>query len=150
MLALAFAPFAYIACGKYEQANSYLDELVILADDKGALFWKALGQAYQGCIMALTGHSSKAVQLINSGIAGYRSTGATVYSPLHLSILANAFAEIGQFDDALRCIDEAVTLIETSKERWWQSEVNRAAGEVALKLPEPDAQKAEKYFQSCS
>jgi class 3 adenylate cyclase/predicted ATPase len=146
MLALAFAQFSYIACGKYARANSNLDELAALAGEKGALFWKALGQAYRGCIMALTGQSSEAAQLIDSGIAGYRSTGATVYAPLHLSILANAFTKLGRVDDALRCIDEAVTLIETSKERWWQAEVNRAAGEVALKLPEPDAQKAERYF----
>jgi predicted ATPase len=136
----------YIACGKYALANSNLDELATLADEKGALFWKALGQVYRGCIMALTSQSSEAARLINSGIAGYRSTGATVYAPLHLSILANAFIELGRYDDALRSIDEALTLIETSKERWWQAEVNRAAGELTVKLPGPDPQKAERYF----
>ncbi len=145
MLALAFV-HPPIACGKYALANSRLDELAVLADEKGASYWNALGQAYRGCIRALTGQSSEAAQLITSGIAGYRSTGATVYAPLHLSILASAFSELGQFDDALRCIDEAITLIETTKERWWEAEVNRAAGELALKLPDSDAKKAERYL----
>ena len=37
--------------------------------------------------------------------------------------------------------------MERNKERWFEAEVNRAAGEVALMSPEPDAAKAEIYFE---
>ena len=37
--------------------------------------------------------------------------------------------------------------VETTKERMWEAEVNRMAGEIALKSPEPDAVKAEAYFE---
>ena len=37
--------------------------------------------------------------------------------------------------------------VETTKESWYEAEVNRVAGEVALKMPERDAAKAEAYFQ---
>ena len=67
--------------------------------------------------------------------------------PLYLSYLARAYAELGQFDDAWRCIGEAMTAMETTKERWCEAEVNRIAGEIALKSPEPDAAKAEAYFE---
>ena len=67
--------------------------------------------------------------------------------PLWLSYLTRAYAELGQFDDAWRCIDEAMTAMETTKEKWWEAEVHRTAGEIALKLPEPDAVKAEAYFE---
>ena len=69
-----------------------------------------------------------------------------MWAPLHLSFLTGAYATLGQFDDAWRCIGEAVTAVETTKERWCQAEVNRTAGEVALREPEPDAAKAEAYF----
>ena len=36
--------------------------------------------------------------------------------------------------------------VERSKEKWCEAEVHRVAGEVALKSPAPDAEKAEKYF----
>jgi predicted ATPase len=61
-------------------------------------------------------------------------------------ILAKAQAELGQFDDAWRCIEEAITHIETTKERWWEAEVNRIAGEIVLQATEPKAAKAEAYF----
>ena len=122
-------------------------KLVALADEKGALFWKALGMLKQGCLFALTGKASDAVQMITSGITALRSTGATLWMPLYLSYLARAYAELGQFDDAWRCIGEAMTAVETTKERWCEAEINRMAGEIALMSPEPDTAKAEAYFE---
>ena len=101
----------------------------------------------QGCVFALTGKASDAVHMITSGITAFRSTGATMWMPLYLSYLARAYAELGQFDDAWRCIGEAMTAMETTKERWCEAEVNRIAGEIALMSPEPDAAKAEAYFE---
>ena len=40
-----------------------------------------------------------------------------------------------------------MTAMETTKERWCEAEVNRIAGEIALKSPEPDPAKAEAYFE---
>jgi predicted ATPase len=67
--------------------------------------------------------------------------------PLWLTYLTRAYAELGKFDDAWRCVGEAVTAMETTKEKWWKAEVNRIAGEVALLSPERDAMKAEAYFE---
>ena len=61
--------------------------------------------------------------------------------------MAIAHADLGQIDDAWRCIGEAISTIETTKERWFEAETNRIAGEIALKSPEPDAAKAEAYFE---
>ena len=37
--------------------------------------------------------------------------------------------------------------METTKEKWFEADVHRIAGEVALKSPQPDAAKAEAYFE---
>jgi class 3 adenylate cyclase/predicted ATPase len=147
MFALFQAQLTHIACGNYAAANAQSDELISLADEKGALAWKALGMMNQGWLLALTGKASNAVELLTSGITAYRSTGSTNWIPLRLSYLATAHAEIGQIDDAWRCIDDAVTAVETTKERWSEAEINRLAGEIALKSPEPDVAKAEDYFE---
>jgi predicted ATPase len=64
-----------------------------------------------------------------------------------LSYLAIAYAELEQFDGAWRCIDEAIATIETTKERWFEAEVHRVAGELALKSAEPDRAKAGRHFE---
>ena len=45
-----------------------------------------------------------------------------------------------------RCIGEAMTAMEATKERWYEAEVYRMAGEIALKSPEC-VTKAEAYFR---
>jgi predicted ATPase len=85
--------------------------------------------------------------MITSGMAAWRSTGATVFVPLHLSNLAKAYAELGQFDDAWRCVGEAMTAVETTKERWYEADIHRIAGEIALQSPQSDAAKAQAYFE---
>jgi predicted ATPase len=101
----------------------------------------------QGCVLALTDKVSDAIRLINSGIAAYRSTGATVNAPFHLSYLASAYLELGQFDHAWRCVGEALAAVETTKETWCEADVLSIAGEIALKSPKPNIQKAERHFE---
>jgi class 3 adenylate cyclase/predicted ATPase len=147
IFALSGTSHALICCRDYAAAAAQLDECIALAEEKGAALFKALAKAQRGCVLALTGKASDAVQTINAGISEYRSTGATVWTTSLLSYLALAYADLGKFDDAGRCIGEATTTVETTGERWCEAEVNRIAGQIALLSPEPDAPKAEAYFE---
>jgi predicted ATPase len=147
MFALAWTNPIQYYCGRYAALNAQAEELVNLADEKGSVYWKAAGMCAQGLFLHQTGRGWEAVQKLNSGIAAWRSTGANLFRPTQLSWLAAAHAELGQFDDAWRFLDDAITGIETSKERWYEAEVNRIAGEVALRSPDPDATRAEGYFE---
>ena len=40
-----------------------------------------------------------------------------------------------------------MTAVETTNERWSEAEVNRIAGEIALKSSKPGAAKAQEYFE---
>jgi predicted ATPase len=141
------AIFAHIHCGNYKAAKAELEELVVLANEKGAPYWKALATINKGLLLAPHGDEPDAIKTFTSGMAAYQSTGATLYRPQHLSYLASAYAKVGQFEEAWRCISEAMTAVETTKENWYEAEVNRVAGEVALKMPEPKVAKAEAYFE---
>jgi class 3 adenylate cyclase/predicted ATPase len=147
MHALVGASSAHIQCGNYAAAKAEADEVVALADEKGTLFWKANGMVQQGGVMVLTGKASDAIQKLTAGMTALRSTGTTALVPFHLLYLARAYAQLGQFDDAWRCIGEAMTAMATTKETWCEAEVDRMAGEIALLSPERDATKAEAYFE---
>jgi predicted ATPase len=147
MFALTCPSLTQILLVNHTEASTELDEVIALADKKGTLFWKTQGIAFRGCVLVLTGKASDAVQMITSGVTGFRSTGSTLFRPFFLSHLAKANAEIEHLHDAWRCIDEAITGLETAKERWCEAEVNRIAGEVALLSPERDVEKAQGYFE---
>ena len=141
--ALFFASFTHAFCGNYATARALSYELVALAGEKGASFWEAQAMSYRGCLSALTGEAADAVHMITSALSTYQSTGATVFMPWYLSTLARAYAKLGQFDDAWRCIREALTTVETTKERWCEAEVHRIAAEIALKSEQSDRAEAD-------
>ena len=58
-----------------------------------------------------------------------------------------AYAGLEQFEDAWRSIDEAMTTVEATGERWFEAEIHRTAGEIALLSPERDTAKAQTYFE---
>jgi predicted ATPase len=85
--------------------------------------------------------------MITAGMTIYRATRATVHLPFFLSHLSVAYARFGRLDEASKCIVEALTATETTKERWCEAEVIRTAGEIALMAPERQKSKAEAYFE---
>jgi class 3 adenylate cyclase/predicted ATPase len=147
MAALTLTSLTHIHCRNFAIANAQLDEVITLASEKGALFWKVGGILVKGSLLAVTGKASDAVRTITSGLSEWRATGTTVWMPTYLSYLAKAHAELGQFDEAWRCIGEATTTVQTTSESWYEADVNRVAGEIALLSPEPDVRRAEAYFE---
>jgi predicted ATPase len=148
MYALSHAAFSNIHCGDYVRASAVIDELVGLAEEKGSLFWMASGMMSRGVLFALTDKAADAVHTLSSSISAYRSTGSTaVTMQLSVAYLAKVHTDLGRFGDAWRCIEEAMTMVETTGERWFEAEVNRVAGEIALLSSEREKAKAEAYLQ---
>ena len=146
MFVLTHAALTHLISRNYAAAKAEAEELAAVAGDKGAFFWKAIGTMAQGWVFALTGKASDAADLLTSGLAAFRSTGSTLWMPLHMSCLAIAHRDLDRFDEAWRCIGEATTAIETTGERWYEAEVLRVAGEIAMMSPERDTAKAEMFF----
>jgi hypothetical protein len=89
----------------------------------------------RGVAFALKGSAAEAVESITSGHAASRTTGSSLWQPLVMSYLATAHAGLGQFAEAWRCIGEAISTTAMTKERWFEAEAYRVAGEIALKSP---------------
>jgi predicted ATPase len=147
MYALFSGAFVKIFCRDYAAASLFVDELIALADEKDASYWQALGKVLRGRIRSLCSPPVNATQAINTEIKAYRLTGSTIWMPWFLLFLVTGYSDDRKFDDAWRCIDEALATMGTSKERCCEAEVNRVAGELTLIGPKPDVAKAEAYLK---
>jgi predicted ATPase len=152
MFALGNGTIVQILCRNQNIARARAQEQAALADEKVVPFWNAYGLMNQGCSWVLTGAPSRAVELLVAGIAMLRATHSKNESPknwlpFYFLHLARANAELGQFEEAFGYIDEAVTAVETTKEKWCEAEVHRTAGEIELMLPAPNMAKAEAHFE---
>jgi predicted ATPase len=146
LFALSCTALTHICCRDAAAAAIHLDECIALAQEK-IPFFKMFAGTQRGCVLAQTGKAADAIQVINAEIGGLRAMGATTWGTAYLSHLALAYAELGKLDDAGHCIAEASKAVQTTNEGWYQAEVDRIAGEIALKSPQRDTAKAEAYFE---
>jgi predicted ATPase len=147
MHALAHSTATLILCRDYASASARAQELVALAEEKGSLYWKANAMMWLGCVSALTGRAAQAIEMLTPALAAYRSTAATIYTPFVSLHLARACAELGQVREAWHHLDEALTTVEKTREKWVEAEIQRTAGEISIMSPKADVAKAGACFE---
>jgi len=69
-----------------------------------------------------------------------------LFAPLTATLLAEREAEAGRVEVGLATLDAQLVAIEQTGQRWFNSELQRARGELLLKLTPPDFAAAESAF----
>jgi hypothetical protein len=100
-----------------------------------------------GCILASSGDTLEAIQVLAPAIAAADAAGYRLGLPFKWSCLARAHLAIDQIDDARRGIAEALTTMQTTKEAWPAAELHRTMGDIAWLSPEHDAVTALACFE---
>jgi adenylate cyclase len=116
-----------------------------LAAAQGSARRVAHGRLFCGWALAMEGDITAGMAHIHQGLVVIEGVG--VLHPYWLSLLAEAYGQAGQPETGLTVLDEAVTLVATTEERWWEAELYRLQGAILLQLPSPDRCKAEACFQ---
>jgi predicted ATPase len=69
---------------------------------------------------------------MQQGLAAWRATGAAVFQPYGLALLAAASAQMRQVEEGLTLLAEALAVINEKGERRWEAELYRLKGEILL------------------
>jgi predicted ATPase len=105
------------------------------------------GRILLGWGLAMQGDAAAGVQQIHQGMAAHRNIESPLGRPHRLSLLAEAYGQAGQPEAGLQVLDEALTLVAATEERWWEAELHRLKGVLLLQLPNSDVSPAEACFQ---
>jgi predicted ATPase len=128
--------------GVREQA----EPLIALATEQGFPLYLAAGTVVRGWVLADGGRAQDGIAAIRRGLADYRATGAELYSPYFLALLADAHGRADQAATGLSLVADALGGVERTGVRWIEAELQRLRGELLLALPEPDQHEAEACF----
>ena len=93
---------------------------------------RAVGSIMRGWAIAVQEHSPEGLVQIRQGLDAYRSTGAELQRPHFLTLLAEASGLLGQPEGGLAALEEALTLVEKTGERYYEAELHRQRGELLL------------------
>ena len=86
---------------------------------------------------------------MRQGLAAWQATRIGIYRLYYVALLAVAYERVGQAEEGLRLLTEALTTVDDNEERTFEAELYRVKGELLLKQSEGEAclREAETCFQ---
>jgi class 3 adenylate cyclase/predicted ATPase len=126
--------------------QEHAEATIRVAQEQGFPYWMAIGSVLCGWTRAQQGQVQEGIEQIHQGLRAYRATGAESWRPYGLALLAEAHGTIGELEAGLTALAEALTLVETTGERWYKSEMYRLKGELLLQQNSDHQAEAEICF----
>jgi predicted ATPase len=123
------------------------EAFMALAAEQGDAQRLARGTILRGWALFAQGQGTEGMVQMRQGLTALQATGGDVRRPLFLALLAEGYGGIGQIDEGLNVLAEALAAAEKTGGRFCESELYRLKGELLVaRAAEPDAE-AEACFQ---
>jgi len=119
---------------------------IVLATEQGFPLWVAVGSVLRGWTLAQQGEAQEGIKQMHQGLRAHRGIGAELLRPYFLALLADVHGTLGEPEAGLTALTEALTLAETTGERWYESEMHRLKGALLLQQSSDNATEAESCF----
>jgi predicted ATPase len=132
---------------EWQTMQAHVEAGLALAAEHGFARYVMLGALHRGMALAAQGQAAEGIAQMRRGLAALRATGTVSGMPTFLAHLASAYAQIGQVDEGLHVLAEALAVVDTTGGRNYEAELHRLHGELLLQPPVPDALAAEACFQ---
>ncbi len=122
----------------YERA----EEVLAFCTEQGFTQQLAMGTILRGWGLAAQGQVDRGIAQMHQGLAASQAAGIELGRAPVLAQLAEAYWHIGQTEEGLRLLAEALAVMDRTGERWWEAEVHRLKGELLLSAGKAHRQKA--------
>jgi predicted ATPase len=116
--------------GQLAQARA--EAATTLSTDQGFAHLLLWGNILRGWALAEQGQGEVGVAQIRQGLDAWRAAGAEIERPHFLALLAEAYGKMGQTEEGLTVLAEALTQVEKTGERYYEAELYRLKGELTL------------------
>ena len=99
-----------------------------------------------GWALATQGQGEQGIAEMRRGLAAFLDTGAKMFHPYFLGLLAEAYGESGDPEEGLSLLNEALDVMDTTEWRYYEAELHRLKGAFFLRQAVPDSAQAEACF----
>jgi predicted ATPase len=144
---LLLSVLVHYHCREWPTVQAHAEALLALGTEHGFPRYAAWGALYRGWALAAQGQGAEGIAQARQGLGAYQATGAALGIPGFLARLAAAYWHMGQVDEGLHLVTEALAVVDTTGERYYEAELHRLHGELLLRQALPEAQAAEACFQ---
>ena len=129
-LALAYSAMLHYFRDEPEATEERAEAAGAVCRRYGFRYYLAWTPILAGWARARQGDRQAGLAAMLQGLDELRATGARLRAPLYLGLIAQASGLLGGVDAGLRYLEEAISLGETSGEKWLRPELQRIQGDL--------------------
>ena len=131
-----------------ERQNVYnhAEAAITLSTEQGFTGWLAASTILQGWALTARRQGEEGLTQMCQGLTDWRASGAELLVPYFLGLLAEGYEQMGQMEEGLMVLCQALSLVDKTGERWYEAERHRLKGQLLLQQSPDNAPKAESCF----
>ncbi len=133
--------------GEWQTAQQLIEANQALAKASALPFWTAMGNVVQGLLQAELGHVESGLDQASRGFDTYRSLGTLIGHTRVYEILATIRQRAHQIEEGQEAIEQALTTMHLTGERWNEVNILRRKGELLL-LASPQGRETDQHAQA--
>jgi predicted ATPase len=136
--ALIFAAGIHQFRGEGHTAQELAEKAIVLCREQEFPVWLAFGLIARGWALAGQGQEEEGIARMRQGLTAWEATGAEASRPFALALLAEARGRVGQAEEGLNLLTEALAIAHGNEERYFEAELYRLYGELSLRSGEAE------------
>jgi len=134
-------------CGAAAATHQQAEAAIAVATAQSFPHWVARATVLRGWALTRQEQATAGLAQMREGLAACEAGGAALSRPLFLALLGEAYGHVGQVDEGLTLLAEALAVVRDTGEQWQEAEVSRLTGELLLKQAAGSSDEAETWFQ---
>jgi predicted ATPase len=146
-IALVSAAVCSIFCREHRSVHERAEAAVTFTQERGFPMWLAASTFCRGWAQAAQGQGAAGIAQMRQGLANWQTLGVALTEPYWLTLLAEAYGQVGQPEEGLRVLSAALSVLNSNRERFWEAELYRIKGALLLQQSSGDSTQAETCFQ---
>jgi adenylate cyclase len=145
--ALLFTARLHQSCRAWHLTSARAEEAIVLATQHRFVQWVAQGMLMRGWALGEQGQHEAGIAHLRQGLTVWQETGAKASTSYFLYLLADVYEKWGQGGTGLSILGDALLLVDTTGERFYESELYRLKGALLLQQSLGNQVEAETCFQ---
>ena len=120
-----------------------------LCSEHGYPLWRPMGTILHGWALSESGQQSEeCIAQMRQGLVDLRATGAGLWQPCFLALIAEVCDKANRIDEGLTVLDQALGIVRERAERFYEAELHRLRGELLLRRNPADVSPCEACFRT--
>jgi len=130
--ALEFAALIHQYRREGQAAQEQAEATITVCTEQGFPFYLAHVTILRGWALAEQGQAEEGISQIRQGLVAYQAIGGDLFRPYFLALLAETYGKIGQCEEGLTLLTEALAAADKNGERFYEAELYRLKGQLTL------------------